>query len=148
MVNEETRLLAGGRQERLEEIEKRLESSNQKLLRLYVALETGKLEVDDLAPRIKKLRAEQTGLLRAREEALTELGDAEPKGLSGEQVLAYARDLKAVLSKGTVMEQKSFLRSFIKTIEFEPGQVAIDYVIPMPLEREDRTSQREVLSSD
>ena len=149
MVNEETRLLAGGRQERLEEIEKRLESSNQKLLRLYVALETGKLELDDLAPRIKELRAEQTGLLRAREEALTELGDAEPKGLSGEQVLAYARDLKAVLSKGTVMEQKSFLRSFIKTIEFEPGQVAIDYVIPMPLEREeDRTSQREVLSFD
>ena len=149
MVNEETRLLAGGRQERLEEIEKRLESSNQKLLRLYVALETGKLELDDLAPRIKELRAEQTGLLRAREEALTELGDAEPKGLSGEQVLAYARDLKAVLSEGTVMEQKSFLRSFTKTIEFEPGQVAIDYVIPMPLEREeDRTSQREVLSFD
>ena len=149
MVNEEVRLLAGGRQERLVEIEKRLESSNQKLLRLYVALETGKLELDDLAPRIKELRAEQTRLQRAREEALTELGDAEPKELGGEQVLAYARDLKAVLSKGSVMEQKAFLRSFIKTIEFEPGQVAIDYVIPMPIEGEkDKTSEREVLSFD
>jgi hypothetical protein len=54
-----------------------------------------------------------------------------------------------VLSKGTVMEEKAFLRSFIKTIEFEPGQVAIDYVIPVPIEREkDRTSEREVLSFD
>ena len=59
-------------------------------------------------------------------------------------MLCYVQDLKAVLSKGSFMEQKAFLRSFIKRIEFEPGQVAIDYTIPMPIEK-DRTSEREVL---
>ena len=43
---------------RLEKIEGQLGSVNQKLLRLYTALETGKLELDDLAPRIRELRAE------------------------------------------------------------------------------------------
>jgi hypothetical protein len=42
------------------------------------------------------------------------------------------------------MEQRAFLRSFVKRIEFEPGQVAIDYTVPMPIEK--KTSEREVLS--
>ena len=43
------------------------------------------------------------------------------------------------------MEQKAFLMSFIKRIDFEPGQIAIDYTIPMPVEK-DKASEREVLS--
>jgi site-specific DNA recombinase len=79
MVNEEIRLLAGRRRECLEAIEKQLESVNQKLLRLYVALETGKLEIDDLAPKIKELRAGQMRLQRARDDAVAELEDTELK---------------------------------------------------------------------
>jgi site-specific DNA recombinase len=145
MVNEEIRLLAGRRREHLEEIQKQLESVNQKLLRLYMALETGSLDLDDLAPRIKDLRAEQTRLQRARDEALVGLEDTAPKKLDREQVLSYAQDLKGLLSQGTFIEQKTFLRSFISRIEFEPGQVAINYIIPLPVEK-DRTSEREVLS--
>ena len=37
-----------------------------------------------------------------------------------EQVLNYVQDLKSLLSKGTFMEQKSFLRSFIRSIDFDP----------------------------
>ena len=37
------------------------------------------------------------------------------------------------------------LRSFIKRIEFEPGQVTIDYTIPLPTEK-DGAIEREVLS--
>jgi site-specific DNA recombinase len=60
-------------------------------------------------------------------------------------VLGYVQNLKTLLSNGTFIEQKAFLRSFIKRIEFEPGQVAVDYTIPMPIGK-DRTSEREVLS--
>ena len=71
--------------------------------------------------------------------------DTEPKELNTEQVLGYVQDLKTILSNGTFIERKAFLRSSVKRIEFEPGQVAVDYTIPMPIEK-DRTSEREVLS--
>jgi hypothetical protein len=144
MVNEEIRLLAGRRREHLEEIEKQLELVKQKLLRYYIAFERGTMSNEDAVPRIRELRAEQTRLQSARDAALAELKDTEPKELDTEQVLEYAKDLKALLSKGTFMEQEAFLRSFIKKINFEPGHVAIDHAIPMPVEK-DRTSEREVL---
>ena len=59
--------------------------------------------------------------------------------------MAYVQDLKGLLAQGTFLEQKTFLRSFMKRIEFNLGQVSIDYTIPMPLEK-DYTSKREVLS--
>ena len=102
---------------------------------------------EDAAPRIRELREEQTGLQRARDEALAKLEDKAPKELDEEQVLVYVRDLGALLSQGTLVEQKTFLRSFIKKIEFEPGQVTIDYTIPMPIDK-NRASEREVLSTD
>jgi len=43
------------------------------------------------------------------------------------------------------MKQKAFLRSFIKRIEFEPGQVKVNYTFPMPI-RTDKTCEREGLS--
>ena len=54
-------------------------------------------------------------------------------------------DLKALLSNGTFIEQKTVLLSCIKRIDFEHQQVAISCTIPMPRER-DNTSEREVLS--
>ena len=144
-VNEEMRILAGRRRERLGQIEKELESLKQKLLRYYIAFEKGSMSDDDAAPRIRELRAEQTRIQRARDEALAELEDTEPEELDTEEVLRYVQDLKTLLFKGSFMEQKAFMVSFIKRIEFEPGQIAIDYTIPMPIEK-DRTCEREVLS--
>jgi len=145
MVNEELMLLAGRRRERVEEAERQLEAVNQKLLRLYAALETGKLEIDDLAPRIKELRAEQNRLQKTRDEALAQLEDDQTREMDEAQVLEHVRDLKALLSKGTLLEQKAFIKSFVRRIEFQPGQIAIDYTVPMPVAK-DRTSEREVLS--
>lgn len=60
-------------------------------------------------------------------------------------MLEYAEDFKSLLSKGSLIEQKTSLRSFVKRIEFEPGQVAISYTIPLPIEN-DVSSEHEVLS--
>jgi hypothetical protein len=57
-------------------------------------------------------------------------------------VRAYVDDLKALLSKGSIVEQKSFLRSFVKRIEVNLPQVVVNYTLPLktqkvePLERE------------
>ncbi len=50
-----------------------------------------------------------------------------------------------MLSQGTIMEQKAFLRSFIRTIAFDHGEVAIEYTIPVPAGK-DTMAEKEVLS--
>ncbi len=60
-------------------------------------------------------------------------------------MIRYVQDFKVLLSKGKLVEQKAFLRSFIKRIDFDPTRVAIEYTVPMPAEK-NRTSEREVLS--
>jgi hypothetical protein len=76
---------------------------------------------------------------------LAELEDSEPKELNRKQVLEDVSDLKSLLSTGIFMEQKGFLRSFIKGIDFEPGKMAINYTIPLPVGK-GRTLDRDVLS--
>ena len=145
MVNEEIKLLAGRRHERIAEIDKQLDLVNRKLLRYYTAFENETMNDDDAAPRIKELRGEQTNLQALTRETLADLQDTEPKELNAKQVLGYAEDFKALLSKGSLMEQKTFMRSFVKRIDFEPRQVAISYTIPMPIGN-DVSSEHEVLS--
>lgn len=50
-------------------IDPRIRGVQERLSHLYDALETGKLELDDLAPRIKGLRADQQTLLADRDRA-------------------------------------------------------------------------------
>ena len=47
----------------------------------------------------------------------------------------------------SILQQKTFLRSFIKRVEVSPGIATLDYSIPLPLE-ENRTPSREVLCND
>jgi len=44
------------------------------------------------------------------------------------------------------MEQKSFLRSFVKRVEFKDPQVVIDYTVPLPIN--ELTTTEEVLRID
>jgi hypothetical protein len=46
-------------------------------------------------------------------------------------VKAYVDDLKALLSKGSIMGQKVFLRAFVKRIEIDQPRVVLDYTIPL-----------------
>lgn len=50
------------------------------------------------------------------------------------RVKAYARDLHNLLKEGELTERKAFLRSFVKRIQVERGQVTIQYSLPMPPE--------------
>ena len=62
--------------------------------------------------------------------------------LEASVVTAYVNDLTALLSKGSIVEQKSFLRSFVKQIKVNLPPVVINYTMPLkaqkvePLDRE------------
>ncbi len=91
-----------------------------------------KLDVDDVAPRIKSLREQRDALLKSRVLVEAELvaQDAEP--VDGAAVKAYAEDLAQLLNEAEATERKAFLRSFVRRVEIEATEVTMRYVLPMP----------------
>ncbi len=116
----------------------------ERLHKLYSALETGKLDVKDLAPRIKELRGQIDELKGKRLELVESIRNTKVELLEASVVKAYVDDLKTLLSKGSIVEQKSFLRSFVKRIVVNPPQVVIDYTIPLETKKAEPLT-REVL---
>jgi len=100
--------------------------------------------LDDLAPRLKELRVQQRELQERRDELLDKMNSESTHVLDLKATLEYASDLKNLLNSASFLEQKAFLRSFAKMVEFNLPEVAIDYTIPLPLE-DGLTSTSEVL---
>ena len=142
LTNEEISQSKDEYEERLAIIDGQLEDLRERLNKLYHALETGKLEVEDLAPRIKELKSQIDELEGRRVDLKESIRDTKVEYLDASIVKNYVNDLKALLSKGAIVEQKSFLRSFIKRIKVKLPQVTIEYTIPLetkkaePLNRE------------
>lgn len=130
LTNEE--LLASQHEsaERLGVVDMQTKALKQRLDKLYDALETGKIELEDLAPRIRSLRENIEELEQQRNEIEANLRAEEIKFLSKNEIREYVEDLRELLSHGTIAEQKSFLRSFIKRVEVDFPKVVIEYTIP------------------
>jgi site-specific DNA recombinase len=110
-----------------------IRDANARLTKLYDALETGKLELNDLAPRIKELKARQDELLKLR--GLLE-SDMELHGVQrvdAAQVKAYCADLRSLLSDTDIVKSKAFLRSFIEKIIIYGNKCTIYYKLPIPV---------------
>ena len=44
----------------------------------------------------------------------------------------YAIDLRNLLTKSSITEQRSFLKSFVERIDVDDMEVKVHYTIPMP----------------
>ena len=132
MVNEELQTAASGLRDRLEIVDTELRDVRARLTKLYEALETGKLDLDDLAPRIKELKLRQDELGKARVLLEAEMAAQGVQQVDEALVRAYAEDLQALLEEGGLTERKAFLRSFVKRIEIDKGQVTVNYTLPLP----------------
>lgn len=135
LTNEEIGQAKDEYQERLAAVDGQLEDLRGRLYKLYNALETGKLEVEDLAPRIKELKAQIDDLETRRLDLAESIRDSRVELLEASVVKAYVDDLKALLSQGSILEQRSFLRSFVKRIEVNLPEVVLDYTIPLETKR-------------
>lgn len=103
-----------------------------RLSKLYDALETGDFTSRDLAPRIQSLIQKKDELSKAEAEIqvrllskVTELSD--PK-----TIVRYAEDLRSLLEHSSIMEQRTFLRSFVREIVVTQAKVTIEYTLPLP----------------
>jgi hypothetical protein len=132
MVNEELQSTISGLKQRMDVIEAEQEDTRVRLSRLYDALETGTLQLDDPAPRIKELKTRQEEINKTRIQIEAEMVVQGIEQVDLTRVKHYAQDLRNLLEEVEFTEKKAFLRSFIKQIIVNKKQVTIQYNLPMP----------------
>ncbi len=135
LTNEELKVDRRRSERELESLEQESISVAQKLANLYAALESGKVEIDDLAPRLKELREQQRDLNERKEEAKEQNSLHGIRALDPSAIEKTASDLQDLLSSASFLESKSFLSSFVRTVEFDRQSVSIEYTMPVELSR-------------
>ena len=108
-------------------------------------LETGKLGLDDPAPRIKELKRRQDELSKNRVQVEANMVVQGVEEVDIDIVKSYTRDLKSLLEESDIIERKAFLRSFIKRIEINKDEARVYYHLPLPQDKK-RKVAAEVLS--
>ena len=116
LVNEEMDSLASEYRKRLSAVADELVEVNRRLERLYDALETDKLALEDLVPRIQMLRRQQEQLGTTQEELGDELSNRKTELTDLKVIVGYVEDLRHFLMYSSLAERKAFIRSFVKVV--------------------------------
>jgi len=132
MINQEIRELLGGQVKRGKILKKQLQDVEKRLDRLYSALETGKLNLDELSPRIKGLVSNKTEMESALHKDQAEVTERQMEIDDIGQVRGYLADFRKLLDMSPLQQKKELLRSFISSIEVGRDEVTLNYALPMP----------------
>jgi hypothetical protein len=147
MIAEELRAIREDSTGKLELVDKKLADVERRLGKLYRLVEDDKVSFDQISPRLRELTA-------LRDEVLAEKGSLESQAVgcpvnsldpSPAEVKRYVEDLRETLEQGSLMEQKGFLRSFIKRIDLDHPNAEIEYTVPMTPPKKKEPLRREVL---
>ena len=144
LVNQELDSSYSVYHERLEVIDAELKDVRSRLDKLYDALETGKLSMDDLAPRIKELKTRMDELSKIRLMIEADLAVQGVHRVDRGEVIAYADDMRSLLGEADIVQSKAFLRTFVKKIVVESSKVKVFYNLPVPVGHNE-TKTEEVL---
>ena len=113
-----------------EAIDAKLDDARKRLERLYSSLETGALEVDVVAPRIKQWK-ETVKQLEVTKLELTSATAEEPLLFEDAAVRAHVAEMRRLLDHGSVAARRAFLRAWIKRIEVRERTLTIEYTFPV-----------------
>ena len=131
LVNEEMDAAQSDYKGQLDIILAEITDVNHRLDRLYDAIETGKLTLDDLSPRIKQLKTRKEQLETKQWELEWQLKSRKVELSDIKTVTNYVNELRDLLSESSITERKSFIKSFVKEIIVTGDQVKIEYTIPI-----------------
>ena len=134
LVDEKMDGVARERRENLEMLEGELAEVRRKMDRLWHAVESTDLEINDILPRLREHKERQEKLEMAVEEARALLSERREILDDVETITAYAQDMREFLLGSNLTESRAFVRSFVKEIDVEPGRAVIRYSIPMPMD--------------
>jgi len=129
----------------LDSIADEIADVDRRLERLYDALETGKIQLADLAPRIQQLRQRREQLQAAKWELEHQLSDRRVELADAETVARCVSELRDLLNESSLAERKAFIRSFVKEVKVTGDEVLLTYTMPM-LPREMTEEKLPVLS--
>ncbi len=138
MVDEELSAIHILLKSRTDVIETEMGDVRNRLSRLCNALETGKIELDDLAPRIKELRTTESELSSAKIQLEAEMVVEGIETVDINDVKSYVEGIQSVLDEIDSHERKSFLRSFVKRIVIKYEKAVVHYKLPIPTDEKRR----------
>ena len=136
LVNKELRSASSELKDRLDTCDAELRDIKARLSRLYDVLETGRLSLDELAPRIRELKRRQDELNKTRIQIEADMITQGVEEVDISIVKSYIRDLKSLLEESDITQRKAFLRSFIKRIEISKDKAIVYYHLPLPQDEE------------
>ena len=131
LVNEELDAAAHEDKDRTKVLESELVDIQRRLDRLYDALETGKVTLDDLSPRIHHLRHRQEQVQAAKADAEETVSERSSDRLSNREVRKYVGELRRLIQESELAERKAFIKSFVREIVVKGDQAELRYVIPL-----------------
>ncbi len=131
-VNEEFRSASSGLKERFDIIDAELYDVKARLSKLYDAIETGKITIDDISERIRELKDRQAELHKSRLLVEAEMAARGEERVDIEKAIQYGKDLRHMIEEASLPERKAFLRSFIKRIVIDGKQVKVAHKLPLP----------------
>jgi site-specific DNA recombinase len=104
-----------------------------RLVRLYDALETGKISIDLLSPRIRELKERQDKLQERKGELQMLMTGEKAEVATQQEVTKCAADFKELLQEGSLAEKKAFVRSFVDEVRVTGEHVLVNYRLPTSL---------------
>ena len=131
LVHEEMDCATKSYQDELDVVCNAVIDVNHRLERLYDAIETGKINLDELVPRIRELRSRQEQLQLRRIEIENQMSDRKVELADLETISCYVDDLHDLLKEGSLLERRIFIRSFVKEVRVTGDEAVLSYSIPL-----------------
>jgi site-specific DNA recombinase len=116
LINEDIESNCVEANQQLETIVSELSDAQSRLGKLYEAVETGKVSLDDLSPRIKELRTRQDKLLQTKAELENQIAEQRIESIDSETSGWYVQELAGLLDEGSLAERKAFLKVLSKRL--------------------------------
>ncbi len=132
LTNEELIQSSDECRKRLQILDDQIAEVDSRLGKLYDALETGEFKGGALAPRIQALFQKKEELQQAKAEAEDALRYQAVDVADPQVMRKYVDDLRSLLDRSSIIEQRSLLKSFVDRIEVYDSEVNMYYAIPMP----------------
>ena len=132
LVDEEMDGVAREQRQKLETVESELAEVRRRLDRLWHAVESTDLEINDILPRVREHKERQERLETAADDARALLSERRVVLDDVKTITAYAEDMSRFLMESELTESRAFIESFVKEIMISPGSAVIRYSIPMP----------------
>ena len=131
LVIEELDSVIREQREKVEAVDEELNEIRRRLDRLWQAVETTDLEINDILPHIREHKERQEKLERAADEARAILA-VRMRGLGDEEAIAgHVKEMREFLMESRLTETRAFIRSFVKEIGVVLGKATIRYTIPI-----------------